>query len=271
MPGNIAYGPLGPSQPVVARDDEGVLGVGFGLPWRFRADGVAIDGWRLVDGATTPRALRRGVFRRIVRRLLDSWSPADRPGILLATATPEAQFAHVKNGATALEPIDLLYRPVGYSRAAVESGTNVLDGFRQDPRPGTILSDRDTDWLRWRIDPRSGISYQASRLVHGDVPHGVVHHTTSHRGVATLVISSEWGPDRERRQLVRALARRSRALAVLTPMGPGTASPEPRVALRRGRSLMCIWDRTGDADDLQSDPNKRSSWSLDGLDLEGVI
>lgn len=264
-------GPSGPSRPVIARDDDGLLGVVFGLPWRFRVHGATIDGLRLVDGATTPRAVRRGVFRRVVKELLDPWNPTDRPGIVVATATPEAQAAHVKNGATALEPIAFSYRPVGYSRAAVESGSAVLDGFRQDPGPGMIVTDRDADWMRWRLDPRSGISYQASELVNGDVAHGVVHHTTTHRGVATLVVSSEWGPARERRQLVRALALRSRALAVLRPMGPGTATHQPRVVLRRGRSLMCIWDRTAEADHLHADPNQRSSWSVDGLDLEGVI
>ena len=264
-------GPLGPSRPVIARDHDGLLGVVFGLPWRFRVHGATIDGMRLVDGATTPRAVRRGVFRRVVRHLLDPWNPTDRPGIVLATATPEAQAAHVKNGATALEPIEFSYRPVGYSRAAVESGSAVLDGFRPDPLQDTILTERNTDWLRWRVDPRSGISYQASRLVNGDGAHGVVHHTTTHRGVATLVISAEWGPERERRQLVRALALRSRALAVQSPMGPGTATRQRRAALQRGRSLMCIWDRTADDDRLHADPNQRSSWSVDGLDLEGVI
>ena len=139
-------GPLGPSQPVVARDADGLLGVVFGLPWRFQADGAAIDGLRLVDGATTPRAVRRGVFRRVVNRLLDGWTPTDRPGIVVATATPEAQVAHVKNGATART--DSLLLP---ARQLLVGGRRVRVGC-----PGRIRARSPARHDRHRPQPRTG-------------------------------------------------------------------------------------------------------------------
>lgn len=264
-------GPWGPSRCVVARDDVGLLGVGFALPWRLEVGQTSVEGARLVDGTTAPRAVRRGVFRAVVATLRDMWDPISHPGIAIATATPPARDSHVKNGAVALEAIGLSYCAVRPSLARVESGTSALEGYRRDSSAGRFATEWSPDSLRWRLDPRSGCEYQVSRLVESDSAHGVVHRTATSRGLRSLVITTQWGPKRDREQLIRSLARRSRAVAVLAPMGPGTPAPPRRMALSRGGSLLCIWDRTGIDAGLPTSPTIRSSWSLDGLALEGVI
>lgn len=264
-------GSWGPSECVVASDDEGLLGVVFGLPWHLRLGGDHFAATRLVDGATTPRATRRGVFRRIVQCLLDGWDRPDGPAIVMATATPAARDAHVKNGATALDPITFSYRPARWSPAATETGMSVLDSFTPDPPSDAITTAWRAGALRWRLDRRSGVEYEVSRLANGDAAHGAVHHTVSRRALKVLVVSATWGPAHERTQLLRALAMRSRAPVILAPTGPGSSVPRSRVAIDRGGSLLCVWDRSAGRHRLSRSPTERPNWSLMGLDLEGVI
>jgi len=261
--------PWGPSASYVATDADGILGVVFGMPWRLRIRGQTIEASRLVDGATTPRAARRGVFRSVVAAHLADWRPDDRPEVVIATATPEAQAAHIKNGAVALDAVDSAYRSVRWSRASIESGENVLESFLLPADDGRVITAWDTLALQWRLDRRSGIDYEISRLAHSSSAHGVVHRTVSHRGLRTIVLAAHWGPEPEWRRLVGALAWLSKAVAILTPSGPGAAEPMPRIPLRRGRSLLCIWDRR--SGELVPSLGDRSAWALNGFDLEGVI
>lgn|GEM_PF-2805443 len=259
-------GPWGASRCVVAQDGDGPLGVVFGLPWRFSVDGAEVDGIRLVDGATTPRSIRRGVFRAICKELVE---PAEglHPEMVIATATPEAQGAHVKNGAIALEPMEWAYRPTGYGRAGVVTDEAVLDAYVVPLASPKITSRWDPASLRWRLDGRFGSRYSVSQLVEANRDHGVVHRTESRKGARVLVVTTTWGLDREVRQLLRALAWKERALAIFCPVGEGTATAKPAGALRRGSSLLCVWDR-GEA---SRQSGHRDGWSLDGLELEGYI
>ena len=223
-------GPWGPSRPIVARDESGPLGVVFGLPWRFRVDGSAVDGIRLVDGATTPRAVRRGVFRRIVRELIDPTDGSPRPPIVIATATPEAQGAHVKNGAVALEPIDSTYRPTLYSTAALETGPSVIDDLVGSDDPERRR--RRSGMLR-RCDGapnhRRAPTYHVARLAQSDTANGVVYRLGPRR---TLILTARWGPERERTTLAarRGLAGAGDRRACVLGSGnarAGTATRSP--------------------------------------------
>lgn len=263
--------PWGPSRRLLASDEDGILGICFAMPWPLRVGGRAQECARLIDGATTPRATRRGVFRAIVAELIGGEGATQPPDFVMATATPAARDAHVKNGAVALAPIDFFYRPVGWSAAHVESGVELLDTYYRNPHEGYVATAWDPDSVRWRIDPRSGVDYQVSRLAASDSAHGVIHHTVTTHGLRVLVVSTEWGSERDCNQLVRALAYRSRAVAVLAPAGSGTPTPRRRAAFPRGRSLLCVWDRSGGDRERSADPTNRAGWSLDGLDLEGVI
>lgn len=257
--------PWGHSRCWVAEDDGGLLGVVFGMPWPLGREHRPVPCSRLVDGATTVRAQRRGVFRAVVAAELAA-AAADSPGLVIATATPEAQAAHVKNGATALAPIDSYYRPVCWAPSATTTGTHLLDSWATSS-PGRLTTVWDGAALRWRLDPRGGVHYEVSSLAHADRAHGVVHRTVG-RARRTLVVSAAWGDTRDVSRLLRALAWRSKAVAVLAPAGPGTSLERPRAALARGSSLLCVWDQS-----VASLPGvlDRSGWALEGLALEGVI
>jgi hypothetical protein len=261
-------GAWGPSRRIVARDADGLLGVVFAMPWRYRTSVGELEEIRLVDATTTRRAIRRGVFRRMVREFVAPSDGSPMPQIVLATATPEAQAGNVKNGAVALEPIAFAYRPTAWSGAALVMGDSVIDGLRRDPPAGTISTAWTPAGLRWRLDPASGGDYGLARLADADHANGLVHRTVTRRGARVLVVTTVWGSPAEQRTLVRAAARRQRAVAVLSPVGPGTPHALPKLALRRGRSLLCVWDRrTRPADDIST----RAAWCLDGLDLEGFL
>ncbi len=266
---NHRENPWGISRSYVAVDNSGILGVVFGLPWRMSIGDRVVESSRLVDGATTPRAARRGVFRKVVAAELSNWQVGERPGVVLATATPEAQVAHVKNGAVALAAIHSAYRPVIWSPAAVETDVSLIDTFAPTQQRSRATTAWDADALRWRLDSRSGIDYQVSRLVNSDSVHGVVHRTVSNRGLRALLVTAEWGPTVECSRLIRALAWQSRATTVLAPCGPGAVDPKPAFSVKRGQSLLCVWDRRPEP---QTTPlTSRNSWALDGCDLEGVI
>lgn len=263
--------PWGPSRCVVAVDDGGLLGVGFAMPWPMVEDDGPTRLARLVDGATTVRSQRRGVFRAVVRQLLDDagvgGEGANSGGLVLATATPEARAAHVKNGATALEPIGAFYRPVRWAPAALVDGDELLDTYRTGGGGDGLRTGWDAASLRWRLDPRSGATSRVSGLAGADTAHGVVHRVVGRTGRRVLVVVAAWGPSATVDRAVRAIAWREKAVAVLQNCGPGTDFPAPRVGLRRGSSLMCVWDdRAGRSPALQ-----RDRWHLNGLDIEGAI
>lgn len=260
-------GPWGPSRVVMARDDVGPLGIVFGLPWAYRCGDERVLGIRLVDGATTPRATRRGVFGGIVRELLDPTDGTVAPPMVIATATRAAQGAHVKNGAVALDPIDFVLRPTRYSGAALDT-TSVLERYVRPGARDATSTAWEPDSLRWRCDERSGNRYLQARLRHSDHYHGLIYSIRSRRGVRMLSITALWGPTAEQALVLRAAARTHRVLAVSGPHGAGTATDHRATGLRRGSSLLCVWDRRPGSDGSSSHVKR---WALSGLDLEGVI
>jgi hypothetical protein len=255
--------PWGASKCFVAVDEGGLLGVGFQMPWEYVAGGQRVQGWRMVDGATTVRAQRRGVFRKVVAAMLIDCAASEPKGVVLVTATPEARAAHIKNGADALEPIRSYYRPVLWRPGGFVSSAATLSTW-QPSASAAIATMWTAEALVWRTDPRSGVEYSSSSLADGSA--GAVHRLVGRS--RTLVVSSLWGNELAQTELVQRLAWKHRALAMLAPAGPGARLPQPRAAVARGQSLLCVWDqressvRHGDA---------RSGWALDGLDLEGVI
>ena len=259
--------PWGASRCYTAVDDGGLLGVVFGLPWPVLDDGVPGTLVRLVDGATTVRAQRRGVFRAVVRTLLDDAGIGEggRGALALATATPEARAAHVKNGAVVLAPIRACYRPVRWSSARLVEGDSVLDSFVVGA--GGVRTRWEGSSLRWRLDARSGAPATAAALASADVPHGVIHRAVGAGSRKVVVVVATWGPSDVVDRTIRALARREKALVVLENRGPGTDRRMPRVSLRRGASLMCVWDDRPDTPPAFA----AERWHLSGLDLEGTI
>ena len=260
--------PWGASRIVVAVDEGGLLGVGFDLSWPMLDDGEPTRLTRLVDGATTVRSQRRGVFRAVVRELLVGagvGGVGGPGGFALATATPEARAAHVKNGATALDPLGAFNRPGRWAPAALIDGAGVLASYSCDG--AGLRTQWDAASLRWRLDPLSGASSKVSALAGADAAHGVVYRVVGGAGTRVVAVVAAWGPGATVDRAVRAIAWREKAVAVLQSCGPGTDRRAPRVAVRRGSSLMCVWDdRAGRSPALE-----RDRWHLNGLDIEGAI
>jgi len=262
-------GPWGPSRCWVAVDDAGILGLVFGLPWTYRVGSESVRGSRLVDGGSTPRARGRGVFQAVVAEELRQWDADTSPGIVLATATPEAAGAHAKNGATVLDPIDYAYGPAPrLSRARLHRGLDVLDTYRSDDR-GTFHTDWDPATLRWRIDPRSGHAYHAASLAGGSDAHGAIYRVVTVKGVRVLVVALTWGDTRDVRELLGALAWHERTPALLGPAGPGAAPRPWPTWIRRNSALLCVWPEISAP--LAQQSRTRDGWSLSGIDVEGVI
>ncbi|MGB8859839.1 MAG: hypothetical protein WCC60_11320 [Ilumatobacteraceae bacterium] len=240
------------------------------MPWPLidssaPAGSWAATAWRLVDGATTVRAQRRGVFRAVVQAELDAAGVGDGRGLVFATATPEAQAAHVKNGAVALEPIRYYYRLARWVPAQLETSIDLVHSWL--PAGNGLATAWTSAALRWRLDARSGNEYTVSRLRQAAASHGVVHRTVPGR-LRTLVVVSAWGDAAQVSRAVRAIAWQEKALLVLAPSGAGTAAVRPRMSRARGSSLLCVWD---DRAEGATRGHQLQSWSLDGLDLEGLM
>jgi hypothetical protein len=260
--------PWGESRVWLAEDAGGALGVVFGLPWPLRSRATPVPAWRLVDGATTPRAQRRGVFRAVVAAELVA--AATPPGIVLATATPEAGAAHAKNGAVLLPHVLAFDVPVRWQPAELTSGDSVLDSW-QPPDGDALHTAWTAEALRWRLDPRSGFEYEVSSLAAPTSPHGVVHRLVSRRGIRSVVVTAQWGSSRDVARVLRALAWKAKAVSVVMHAGAGTPARRPRIARRSGRSLFCVWDLREAGSPPVAGSGRIEGWALDGLALEGVV
>lgn len=254
--------PFGPSQCHLAEDGEGVLGVAFRMPWPSKFGTTAVNLVRLVDGTSTPRAVRRGVFRAVVRSMMDAGGPFD---VALATATPEARGAHVKNGAITPESIGAVVHADLPQPASLARGPELLDDWTDTG--GGLRSAWTGSALRWRVDRRSGLGYTVARLRHADDNHGVIYRVAGSGARRVVAVVSGWGPAVLQRRVVRAACWQARTPVTLWYEGPGTPNRPRRPARPSGESLMCVWGSGIEA----YGAGRVDRWSYDGLELEGVV
>lgn len=254
--------PWGRSQCHLAADDEGVLGIVFRMAWPSAVMGQDVDLFRMVDGASTPRAVRRGVFRSVVRSTLDDGGPFD---VALATATPEARGAHIKNGAITPDSIRTYVVPALPRRAALNDGHDLLDAWTADT--DGLHTRWDGASLKWRLSPRSGLDYRVAALRDAENNHGIVYRTVGGRFRRAIAVVSGWGPNDLQRRAIQAACWRARTPLTIRYAGSGTAKPVPRPARKSGESLMCVWGQQVDALGVRD----VRRWSYDGLELEGVV
>lgn len=264
--------PFGPSRIMVAEGPDGIEGVAFGLPWTYSSGGEPVPGSRTVDGGTLPIARGRRVLGGLISLELSRWDPDGRPGVIVATATDTARRSHEKNGALLLDRLTYAYcvPPLGRG-ARLRIDPDVVDSVV----PSADLA-MGTHWtphaLRWRMDPRSGHDYAAASLQASDGPNGIVYRVMSRRGLRTLVPIVTWGSERERAALLTAVARDTRALAVLAPCGAGAAPLPLRPVRSAGHAWVCAWDRRRPvADHARSGLARLDGWSLGYGELEGLV
>jgi hypothetical protein len=257
-------GPWGPSHGWVAQDAEGVLGVLCCLPWPLQVGNERIVASRMVDGGTTVRARRRGVFSALVAREVEEVALWAEP-LVFGTATPEAAVAHVRNGATALPALAHRYGvpspsrpvPLEHGRTALHAATAV---------GGPVATAWDGASMHWRLDPRSGLEYRVSATADGSS--GAAFRVISRRGLRTLVLTHVWGPRPDRPSLISSIARRERCPTILGPASGGQAAGWHPL-IRRGASLLVVWDFARQPSGV--DLRRLESWAMTGADLEGVV
>lgn len=265
--------PFGASRLWLAEGPRGVDGLFFALPWNYRDENGDVAGVRTVDGATLPSARGRGVLGKLIATECTKWNHAERPGVLVATATAAARRSHVKNGALALPQLNYVYHvPKRLGTARLEQGEQVLDSYHPDPVTGM-----STAWtpaaLRWRRDPRSGHFYECVRLTNSDEPNGLLFRVESRgRLLRILVPITIWGNVSDRRKLLASAARSAGAPLVLSPSGAGAERAEARAIKRAGHTWVCAWDRRLPPEQHSESPlGNLKGWQLTYGELEGLI
>lgn len=266
-------GPWGPSRGWVAVDNGEVVGTRLFVPWQLRsADGLHACS-RAMDGATVPRARRRGIFSALIRREVDQLVDQPTWHCLYSTSVPASREAYRALGWTILPPTRMQYRPVRLRSAARVR----LDASLPEPVAGSETRVR-TNWnsaaLAWRTDARSTVTYRTALL--GDsaaASHGLVFRVLRRSGLRVLAPVHVWGPPTDRRRLVDGAALASRCLGVLEPVGPGTDGPSRPGRLSRGTSgsSVSLWAGGGGTGRPHDDVHRLSAWAFDQADLEGAL
>jgi len=259
-------GPWGPSVVYATLLGEQMIGTVFILPWELTGPAGPVPSCRIVDGGTRPEARGKGALRWMTAMGREAWEGSNR-GISTATATPTAQRVHLRNGATALDPIRQQFSTLVPAPAAIEEGNHVVDGFV--PSTDGLATNWTPDALRWRFDARSGLDSRFIRLRDADEPHGAVVRRLVQQGVPTLVVELLWGPPAVAKRLVRAAMWRERTALVLAPVGPGTAPVPGRRVRPSGATLLCSWDNREQP--VEDRPVERVGWRLSLADVGGVM
>lgn len=267
-------GPWGPSRGLVAVDDLGVAGVRLLLPWRVRFGEEEIIALRAVEAASVPRAQGRGIFKMLNTALMKRVASEDERTFLFSTPNQLSRGGYRKLGWAPLAPVAHGYHLPLRRAAATENVT--LDEALEDLPEGAVDRGRPriaTAWtstaLRWRIDPRTGNRYSASRLRHGSEPNGLLYRILSKRRIRILSVVHTWGARSDLRALIGGTARRERAPIVLAPVGSGADAIPLRSALHRGRSLLMVWSASGTGNGWPV--MQTEEWSLSMADLESVL
>lgn len=266
-------GPWGPSRGWVALDAGDVVGTRLFVPWKLRSGSGEHECSRAMDGATVPRARRRGIFSALIRREMEELSDSSTWHCLYSTSVPASREAYRALGWTILPPTRMQYRPVRpWPVARVRLGAPLPEPVIA---PGRLLS---TAWtsaaLEWRTDARSTVCYRTAVLddVAGET-NGLVFRTLQRARLRVLAPVGMWGSPADRRRLVDGAARAVRCSVVLEPVGLGTAGQaEPaRLSRRTHGSTVSLWVGAGDQSRPSVDVHHLAAWAFDQADLEGAL
>lgn len=269
-------GPWGASEGLVARDDNGIVGVRLLLPWKLAlGDGGGALARRAVEAATVPRARGRGIFSALNRELMEHAQGSAEPTVLFSTPNRQSEAGYAKLGWAWVGPVPHVYRlrPLRSWRAArLRQGDDVLRDYPETRGEASDLI--RTVWSRgslaWRVDVRSGNAYGAASLEEADQVNGLLYRVVSRGRYRLLMPLTSWGDESSRRALLGSVASRERAAAILETGLPGGALTHSGRGWRRGGSRLAVWWSDALAD-LDAQIRSAHSWHMGFADLEGVL
>ena len=259
-------GPWGPSRGWVALDAGEVVGTRLFVPWRLRSPAGEHDCSRAMDGATVPRARRRGVFSALIRAEMEVLSKADRWHCLYSTSVPASREAYRKLGWTVLPPTRMRYQsPLTYTGRSRSQST--------DPDPQSLCTAWDSDALQWRTDRRSGHSYattsRGSRSYASDS--GVIYRILKVKRLRTMAVLLTWGMAADCDRLAASEAMKKGCVLMLDVAGPGTGRQDsggPGLGTDGSSISLTTFGRSAAP---AVDAHRLGSWRLSQADLEGVL
>ena len=264
-------GPWGASSGMVATDAQGIVGVRLLLPWRFSGPTGEVTARRAVEAATTPRARGQGVFSRLNRALIEQVSAADEPTFLFSTPNEQSRTGYQKLGWYWLEPVPHVYRPVvpALSRTELLEGDEAFAAVAASQPTDRIATEWSEESLRWRLDPRAGHRYRIVAAAEGTSA-GLAYRLASERQPRSILPLVGWGPEGQRRQVLRTVARHESAALVLDTGLPGGWPVSEAAGKQRGGSLLAVWP-TPDLQTASWPLEPIVNWRLAFADLESVL
>ena len=264
--------PWGPSRGVIARDEQGMVGVRLLLPWKFVVDGEPLLAYRAVEASTMGRAQGQGIFSRLNRALMEELSQRDPSSFLFSTPNQLSRNGYRKLGWTWLEPVAHSYRPTPRRRST--SDTEFVDGdgalhTYQEPEDGSELlrTAWDEDSLRWRIDIRTGNDYRVLAASNTSGSGGVAYRIIEVARRRAILVVHRWGNE----ELISlALAEVGRQERVRMLLDVETTGPRPKLAFRKGESLLTTWTPREPAG-VRGAVHDSARWQTTFADLESVL
>lgn len=261
--------PYGRSLGWVARSEDGVIGVRLFMRWRLHWGGERIvEAVRPVDAATMPMARRKGVFSALTQHALQSVYTDPQIGLIFSTPNENSRSAYSRMGWSLLPPIAHGVRPVLPGKTGdIDTSDAVFSAFdKYVPQDGQLSSYRSAEVAKWRYSDNYRMPYEKACLRQSEAANGVIYRTIRRQGIRFLAINELIGLPLERALLVRSVARRERALAVMAATGLG-ALDLFKGSIRRGHSILAARP----AQDLEFDICDLRTWALTLGDLEGAI
>lgn len=225
--------PFGSSIMLVAEDDEGVVGFRAFMRWELdTADGDRLRCVRAVDTATHPRALRRGIFRRLTLEAVEA-ARLDGTDLIFNTPNPQSGAGYLTMGWKEVGRIGVLVRPLLRGLVAPANGLPSVTGSMAwddrpvaDRAPRGLRTPRTPAYLHWRFAQHPTAQY---RLAGG--PGGTaVLRSNLRRNRGELVVSDLFGEGAA--HALRSAARATDAAYLAGWFSPG--SPERRHAISAG-------------------------------------